>query len=68
VEVLRLRAAIPGVEPDARAALASALAATGRFDLAAGELERLADDLEGADPERASEHRVAAVRARARLN
>lgn len=68
VEVLRLRSTIPGVGPESRAALAGALAATGRFDLAASELERLADELEGAQPDRATEHRLAAVRARARLN
>lgn len=68
VEALRLRAAIPGVGPRARVALATAMAAAGRFDQAASELERLADEVGPADPAAAAEHRKAAVRARARLN
>lgn len=67
-EVLRLRASIPGMGTKARMALATALAAAGRFDQAASELERLADALEASDPAAAVEHRNAAVRARARLN
>jgi regulator of sirC expression with transglutaminase-like and TPR domain len=68
VEVLRLRATIPGFGPEARVALASALAASGRFGEAASELERLADDLDATDPAAAARHRQAAVSARSRLN
>jgi hypothetical protein len=81
--VLELRLAIPGVPERERAERASVLAALGRYDEAAGQLERLADAeaLGTSAPERhpsagppvgdeelASELRARAARLRARLN
>lgn len=65
VEVLRLRAAIPGVGAAERAELAEALASTGRFDVAAAELDVAADH---APQDRAERWRTTAGRLRARLN
>ncbi|MDY7106100.1 MAG: transglutaminase-like domain-containing protein [Actinomycetota bacterium] len=62
--VLRLRVAIPGVPATERKELAAVLAASGGFDRAASELERLADD----DPGQRDDHLAAAERLRARLN
>lgn len=63
--VLRLLLCIPIVPREEREALATALGDVGRFDQAAAELERLADELGG---EQGDDHRQAAVRLRARLN
>ena len=63
--VLRLRAAVPGVPPTERRALAKVLAASGRFVDAASEFEALAGTEEG---EQATRDRAAASRLRARLN
>lgn len=65
VWVTRLRAAIPGVPVDERRDLARALAAHGRFDEAAAELDALADLVPGAD---AHELRHLAIGLRARLS
>jgi regulator of sirC expression with transglutaminase-like and TPR domain len=65
VEVLRLRAAIPGVAASERVELAEALAAIGRFDVAAAELDVAA---ELAPSEAATRWRQAAGNLRARLN
>lgn len=62
--VLRLRVAVPGVPVAERRELAAVLAASGRFDRAAAELEQLAL----VDPDQRAEHEAAAERLRARLN
>jgi regulator of sirC expression with transglutaminase-like and TPR domain len=62
--VLRLRLAVPGVPVEERRELATALAADGRFDDAADELELLADQV----GTRGGEHRRTALRLRARMN
>jgi len=81
--VLRLRVAIPGVPVQERVERASVLAALGRYDEAAIELDRLAESVEapapssplrhpstaGSDPSAdAAELRARAARLRARLN
>ena len=65
VWVLRLRSAIPGVPLAERRDLASALAADGRFDEAAGELERLAGQV---DESSAQKLLMRAGQLRAQLN
>ena len=63
--VLQLRSAVPGVSLDERREVASVLAADGKFDQAARELESAAS----LAPEvQAAEFRAAAVRLQARLN
>jgi regulator of sirC expression with transglutaminase-like and TPR domain len=71
VWVVALRSAIPGVPPSERRELAVLLAASGRFDAAADELEKLAADVAAGPSEavtQSTEHRQAARRFRARLN
>lgn len=63
--VLQHRVAVPGGRPDERRKLAGALAALGRFDVAAAELEELAASASG---EEASGLQAGARRLRARLN
>ncbi|MFN0093052.1 MAG: SirB1 family protein [Acidimicrobiales bacterium] len=62
--VLRLRSRIPGVPLSERQELAAVLAALGRFDRAAAELELLAE----LSPEAKGDHQAAAARLRANLN
>jgi regulator of sirC expression with transglutaminase-like and TPR domain len=64
--VLRLRAGVPGVDPDERIQLAGVLSALGRYDEAARALDELA--LAASGPERADALRGRAVQLRARLN
>ncbi|HVM65391.1 MAG TPA: transglutaminase-like domain-containing protein [Acidimicrobiales bacterium] len=66
--VLALRSGIPGVPPAERAERANVLAALGRFDEAARELERVAPSGGGDDGFTAAELRARAARWRARLN
>lgn len=63
--VLRLRSLLPGAADGERRELAGALAAAGRYDEAADELEQLAEELPGV---KADEATAAARRLRARLN
>jgi regulator of sirC expression with transglutaminase-like and TPR domain len=63
--VLRLRTFVPGVPPEERAELATVLAANGHFGAAAGEFDRLADQLGG---DLGVEYYRSAARLRARLN
>jgi regulator of sirC expression with transglutaminase-like and TPR domain len=66
--VLALRSGIPGVPPAERAERANVLAALGRFDEAASELERVVPSGAGDDGFTAAELRARAARWRARLN
>lgn len=63
--VLRLRLAVPGLPTGARVALARTLGSLGQFDVAGGELERLAELL---PPDQAPGLRAEARALRARVN